>query len=277
MIRYIVGALRRWFSFYLNARTLYDVHSPFVAKLVAHVVEDTRWYYAFSLIESRRRAWQKDKTPIALKPLGAGSMVNQQPIRLAGELLRSNAVDAETGRRLFRLVTLFAPETLVELGTAQGISTAYLSLARQGTIIHTLEGNPAVADLARRHFAEIPLVNIKSATGNFSDCLPKVLDEIKTLDFLFVDGDHTAASTLSYYRQCLTRKSNNSVFVFADIHWTAEMEGAWQQLCAMPEVTLSVDLFHLGILFFNPDFKEKQHVRIVPKAWKPWRMGLWGN
>jgi len=120
-------------------------------------------------------------------------------------------------------------------------------------------------------------VNIKSATGNFSDCLPKVLDEIKTLDFLFVDGDHTAASTLSYYRQCLARKSNNSVFVFADIHWTAEMEGAWQQLCAMPEVTLSVDLFHLGILFFNPDFKEKQHVRIVPKAWKPWRMGLWGN
>jgi hypothetical protein len=74
-----------------------------------------------------------------------------------------------------------------------------------------------------------------------------------------------------------TKEPQEAVFVFADIHWTDEMERAWQKLCAMPEVTLSIDLFHVGLLFFNPDIREKQHYAIVPAVWKPWRMGLWGR
>lgn len=277
MMRYVAGALRRWLRFYLKARTIYDVHSPFVAGLIHHVVEDKRWYYAFSDIESRRRAWKKDDTPVVLSALGAGSMVSRSQVRTAGELLSSNAVDPETGRRLFRLVSWIKPTYLVELGTAQGISTAYMASAWSTTQFYSLEGNRIVAEIAQRHLTELQKVKVKLLTGNFREKLPALLDQLPKLDFLFVDGDHTESNTLHYYRLCVEKSTAGSVFVFADIHWTDEMERAWHTLCAMPEVTLSIDLFHLGLLFFNPDIREKQHYAIVPAAWKPWRMGLWGR
>jgi predicted O-methyltransferase YrrM len=277
MMRYVAGALRRWLRFYLNASTIYDIHSPFVARLIHYVVEDKRWYYAFSDIESRRRAWKKDETPVVLSTLGAGSMVSGSQVRTAGELLSSNAVDPETGRRLFRLVFWSKPKYLVELGTAQGISTAYMASAGSTTQFYTLEGNRVVAEMAQRHLAELNMTQVKPFTGNFRDRLPALLEQLPALDFLFVDGDHTENGTLHYYRLCVEKRTAGSVFVFADIHWTDEMERTWRKLCAMPEVTLSIDLFHLGLLFFNPDIRVKQHYAIVPSVWKPWRMGLWGR
>jgi protein-L-isoaspartate O-methyltransferase len=161
MMRYIAGALLRWMRFYLKASTIYDVHSPFVAGLIHHVVEDKRWYYAFSDIESRRRVWKKDETPVMLSALGAGSMVSGSQVRTAGELLSSNAVDPETGRRLFRLVSWIKPQYLVELGTAQGISTAYMASAGSNTQFYTLEGNQVVAEMAQRHLAELQKTQVK--------------------------------------------------------------------------------------------------------------------
>jgi hypothetical protein len=36
------------------------------------------------------------------------------------------------------------------------------------------------------------------------------------------------------------------------------MTQAWKELCNLPEVTVSADIFEMGILFFKPD-QIKQH------------------
>jgi hypothetical protein len=36
------------------------------------------------------------------------------------------------------------------------------------------------------------------------------------------------------------------------------MESAWKSIQNHPSVTLSIDLFFIGIVFFNDDFKVKQ-------------------
>jgi hypothetical protein len=37
------------------------------------------------------------------------------------------------------------------------------------------------------------------------------------------------------------------------------MEEAWATAIRESSVTCSIDLFFIGILFYNPDFKTKQH------------------
>jgi hypothetical protein len=103
---------------------------------------------------------------------------------------------------------------------------------------------------------------IKSLHGNFDTVLPEVLCAIDTVDLAYVDGNHRLQPTLNYLEQLLQKKSATSIFVFDDIHWSAEMETAWQTIQQHPEVRYTIDLFFLGIVFFRPEFKVKQHFTI---------------
>jgi hypothetical protein len=37
------------------------------------------------------------------------------------------------------------------------------------------------------------------------------------------------------------------------------MEAAWKEIQQHSAVTLTIDLFFIGLVFINPDFKVKQH------------------
>lgn len=43
------------------------------------------------------------------------------------------------------------------------------------------------------------------------------------------------------------------------IHRNKKNNEYWDELRQMPDVKLSIDFFSLGLLFFNPEFKEPQH------------------
>jgi hypothetical protein len=55
---------------------------------------------------------------------------------------------------------------------------------------------------------------------------------------------------------------NNSIVVVANIHDSEAHTAAWQSLCDDALVTLSIDLFDIGLLFFSNDFLIKQHFRL---------------
>jgi hypothetical protein len=56
----------------------------------------------------------------------------------------------------------------------------------------------------------------------------------------------------------LAKATENTIFVFDDIYWSTEMKKAWDEISARPEVTISIDLYDLGIIFFRNN-QEKQH------------------
>jgi len=64
---------------------------------------------------------------------------------------------------------------------------------------------------------------------------------------------------MSYFNACLKKSHSESIFVFDDIHWSEGMEKAWKEICQNPKVRLSLDLFHLGIVFFREEQHEKEH------------------
>jgi hypothetical protein len=55
---------------------------------------------------------------------------------------------------------------------------------------------------------------------------------------------------------------DHSILVFDDIHWSEEMEQAWNEISGHKAVTLSIDLFFIGIVFFRKEFAQKQQVSI---------------
>ena len=116
--------------------------------------------------------------------------------------------------------------------------------------------------------------NIALLEGPFRDNLPKALKILQKVDFVFLDGDHQEGATISYYEQCLPFMHENSVFVIADIHWSASMTRAWESLKARPEVTIAVDIFHFGILFFRKENRIKQDYTLLKYRLEPWRMGF---
>ena len=160
------------------------------------------------------------------------------------------------------------------MGTCFGISSLYLYLPNTQTKMITMEGCPNVAQIAKKNFNQIKANNLKLINAPFDVALPEVLESYEQLDLLFVDGNHKREPTLFYFKQALEKANNQSCFIFHDIHWTQEMEGAWRTIQEHPRVRVTIDLFFMGLVFFNPEVKEKEHYTVIQSKFKPWIMGF---
>lgn len=266
--------IRQFPGFYAAADTRYQLHSPFLFELANSVLEDQRWYYAFSDIETLRRKMLHsdlvlDMSDYGRVALGEKPIARRVPVRHLAEVAASNA---DQGQFLFRLIQWLQPQRILELGASVGIGTMYMAAAAPKAQIHTLEGS---ADCARVATANLEILGLHQHCtvhqGPFEATLPPVLQTLGQVDLIFFDGHHQMEATRFYFGQCLPFIHEQSVLVFDDIHWSAGMNAAWKEIQDHPKVTLTVDCFDLGLVFFNPDFKAKQHVRLVPTRWKPWK------
>jgi len=218
-----------------------------------------------------------NRTEIEVTDLGAGSKYTKSNRREIRQIAKTALSSATFCRRLFRITNHYKPGHILEMGTSLGISAAYLKKGALNANFTTLEGCPQIAKQAQQVFKRLKLENINMNVGDFKTTLPKTLDEMKQLGLVFFDGNHRKAPTLEYFEMAMRYADENSIFIFDDIYWSEEMIEAWNILKKDNRVSLSIDLFSMGILFFKKDFKEKQHYKLVPWWWKPWRMGFLGK
>lgn len=243
------------------------------------VYADDREYHAFGVIGALRRYWANRSGRVRLRSLGAPSRTTRREERSVASLVRTNAISPACGHLLFRLNIWLRPGRRLEFGTNAGISTLYLHLADPRRETHTVEGNPQVAELARESFARAGVRDgIYAYASTFQDWLAQEYPKLRarpgwTVDLFFCDGDHRYQPTLDYVAALLPDRTDDSVFVIADIHWSAGMERAWEALKALPEVTASVDTYHFGLLFFRPGV-QNVHLTLIPTWAKPWRLGF---
>lgn len=250
---------------YLNhlakARTAHGVHSPFVYELVSQVLRDRTPLPDFVAIERLREDLLDSDQTIRVNDLGAGSRVLDLPVRGVADMARSALKPARQGQLLFRLARYFRPRTVLELGTSFGISTLYLAKgADEGEVI-TIEGCPQTYRIAQHHFDRVRCGNILPLLGSFRSKLPEAFRRHDHLDMVFLDGHHLKEPTLEYFAQCMDHVSSGSVLVFDDIHWSRGMEEAWETVKSHPRVTVTVDLYDMGLVFFREQ-QATQHFRI---------------
>ena len=248
-----------YLRFWLRSGNAHGLHSPFVFGLYTSVVRHTGTFRAYAPIEARRQQLLSSPTSISVTDFGAGSHTGAGRQRRLADIARTAAKPPHLAQLLFRLVNYFRPSTILELGTSLGLTTAYLAAADSHHRVVTFEGCPNVAATARETFAALQLSNVAIVEGNIDHTLvPALLALNAPVDFAFFDGNHRYEPTLRYFELCLAHRTDKSVFVFDDIHWSAEMEQAWEVIKVHPEVTLTVDLFYIGLVFFRKN-QPKQH------------------
>jgi len=237
----------------------HGIHSPFVYDFIRKVLLDKRNFYAYVGIETCRKELLKDKRVLHIEDFGAGSRLQKTNQRTVSEIAYSSLKPKKYSQLLFRIVNYYQPENILELGTSLGITSSYLALAKEDAKVFTMEGSNEIAAIAKANFEKLQLKNI---SGNFDNQLPAFLLSQNKLDFIFIDGNHRFEPTIRYFEMLLSKIHEESILIFDDIHWSTEMEMAWEQIQNHPQVTVTIDLFFIGLVFFRKENKVKQHFQI---------------
>jgi predicted O-methyltransferase YrrM len=255
---------KKYLDYYIHAKNGkgHGVHSPFVFDFIINVLNDKKKYGCYNTIEALRQKLLGNNSIIEVEDFGAGSSLTTSNKRAIKTIAKSSLKNKKFGQLLFRIVRYYKPEIIIELGTSFGITTSYLACANKNASVNTFEGSNEIAKIALQNFADLDLQNISLTVGNFDTTFSKALPALNKVDLAFVDGNHRKKPTLDYFSELLKKSSDSSIFIFDDIHWSKEMEEAWKQIQEHSAVTLSIDLFFIGIVFFNTDFKVKQHFTI---------------
>jgi len=233
----------------------FGVHSPFVFKFIENVLVEKYPFYVFNQIEGVRKSLQANSSVLEIKDFGTGHDRISTVSNVANHSLKSK----KYGQLLFRIVRYFNCKNVLELGTSLGVTTAYLSSVSKDIQCVTLEGCPQIANVAKDNFQYLGLNNIDLLVGDIDLLLPNVISQSLALDFVFIDANHRYGSVMNYFNIILSKVHNSTVVVIDDIYWSDDMEKAWNEIKSIPQVTTSIDLFDIGIVFFNIDLNKKHY------------------
>jgi predicted O-methyltransferase YrrM len=223
------------------------------------LIKNKHPYNDFEHLNCVRKELMLNETVLSINDFGAGSKTLSTNQRKIKQITKKGIAQKKQAEFLYKLTNKFKPTSIIELGTSIGLTTMYLSLPLKKSTVYTIEGCSEIVAFANHLFEKNALTNIKSYQGHFNELFPKILSEIDVLDLLYVDGNHSYEATKGYFELALTKKNAQSIFVFDDINWSTGMQKAWKEICSHHEVTLSLDFFHFGIVFFRKEQLEKEH------------------
>lgn len=246
---------KKFVGHFLTARNTggYGVHSPYLFHFTRFVLQNNLPFYTFSAIEAIRIAVKNDERLIQVEDFGTGKNRIDKISNISSKSLQS----PKFAQLFFRIINHYKMRNVLELGTSLGITTSYLAAASSEINCFTLEGSPEIAKIAMQNFEKQGLKNIKTVVGDIDKTIGFALQELKSVDFVYFDANHKYEAVMRYFNACLPYVSSNTIFVFDDIYWSEGMEKAWKEIKNSSSVTSTIDLFQLGIVFFNPDLHKK--------------------
>ncbi|MFY0643295.1 MAG: class I SAM-dependent methyltransferase [Bacteroidia bacterium] len=247
--------LRKLLVYWLTAKTRHSVHSPFVFAFISDVLPNKQ-NSSFIDIEQLRRRLKRSKELIEFEDHGKGGVVVQKKV---GSIAKLSLKPRKYAELLAKTCNYFKVENALELGTSLGLTSAYIARSIKGRL-QTYEGSKSVVQLAEQNWAELGINNIDISCGPFENTVFSS-DFHKPLDFVFIDGNHQKQPTLAYYKHLIKSCHERTVLVFDDIHWSKDMEDAWELIKAEEAVTTTLDLFFIGIVFLRKELS-KEHFTI---------------
>ncbi len=252
----------RYIKYRFKAKTRYKIHSQFVYDFINNILRDKEKYAHYDVLWKHRNKLSKSRDPIETVDFGVGSGKNtySTKIHTLGKIVRLRSHKENELKLLYRIVKYYQPNNILEFGTAAGISAVYIKAANKSSNMISMEGCANLASKADESFAELGLHNIETSVGNFDTNLHTVLKKFNTLDFVFFDGNHRKEPTLKYFEECVKLSNENSIFVFDDIHWSKGMESAWETIKEDNRVSITIDIFWFGIVFFRKGIEKQNFI-----------------
>ncbi len=242
--------------YFLDKVDQHSLHSPFLYQcytgLLRHRNDPTS---VDERLEAIRKKWLKEKVSYPWVEKGAGSHYKGK--KTVSSICRFSNSPLKYNLLYQYFCGLTPGEYVLELGGSLGINTGYLSKSCQGAL-YSFEADPHLLRLAKvtlKDYQKVILVE-----GDLEEMLPVTLKKLSRVDFAFLDANHTQQATLSYFYALLPKLQENSIVIIGDIYWSKGMTKAWETLRKHPRVSLSLDFFEAGVLFFNPKLNKENHV-----------------
>ena len=255
--------IKSYLNFLWNSKNEHGVHSPFVFNLVTKCFYDKKKYPEYSILKNYRNSLLQNKNTIEVTDFGAGSRVFKSNTRAINQIARNAGISKKRAELLFRITNYFQPESILEIGTSLGLATSALSLGNIKYKATTLEGCPNTLHVAQKQFEEFGFKNITSINTEFSSYLKNYQLAISNYQLIYFDGNHSKEATLEYFELLLPTINNETVWIFDDIHWSPAMEAAWEVIKNHPKVTVTIDTFQWGFVFFRTQqLKEHFVIRV---------------
>jgi predicted O-methyltransferase YrrM len=231
-----------------------------VFDLVQKCFYDKTIYPEYSDLEKYRNALLQNKNTIEVTDFGVGLRIFKSNTRAINQIAKNDGISAERAKLLFRIVNYFQPKSILEIGTSVGLATSALSL-NDFAKITTLERCPNTMAIAKNQLQlQLPEYSkkVNFVDTEFYSYLKNLQHKTYNLqltpyNLIFFVNNHSEAATLDYFELLLPTINNESIWIFDDIHWSKEMEYAWEIIKKHPKVTVTIDTFQWGIVFFRSE------------------------
>ncbi|WP_422105140.1 O-methyltransferase [Winogradskyella sp.] len=233
------------------------MHSPFVYDFVTKCLYDKNQYSDYSKLSAYRNTLLRNGDIIVVEDFGSGSRKFKSNKRSTSQMARTSSTPLKRAKLFYRLSKYFKPKNTLELGTSLGVASHALAIGHSDNQIVSIEGCPNTSLYAKTQLSKYENINI--ITGAFENIIPRLKEDC--FDIIFFDGNHNKDATIAYFEALLPKANNHSIFVFDDIYWSKGMTEAWAYIKAHTSVTVTVDTFHLGFVFFRKE-QAKQHFKI---------------
>ena len=250
--------VKSYLRFLWYSKNEHAVHSPFVFNLLTKCFYDKKVKSQYTVIKKYRNELLQNKKTIEVTDFGAGSRVFKSNVRPISQIAKTAGISPKRAQLLYRIVNYFQPDTILEIGTSLGLATSSLSLGNPKASIITLEGCPETAKKAQLQLQKFNFNNVECVVTEFNNYLQNCQLKTENCQLIYFDGNHSKKATLDYFDLLLPTITNETVWIFDDIHWSAEMEEAWEIIKNNPKVTVSIDTFQWGLVFFRFE-QPKQH------------------
>ena len=251
--------LKGYFKFLKKSTNQHGVHSPFVFSLVTKCFYYKKSKSDYQILNQYRTRLLQNKNTISVTDFGAGSRVFKSNKRQINKIAKTAGITIKRANLLYKTVAYFEPKNTLEIGTSLGLGTSALALGNQNGQVISLEGCPETAATAQENLKHFNLNNVEVKVGEFKQSFKAILDQ--KFDLIYFDGNHQKQATLDYFNDLLPTVTNNSVWIFDDIHWSEPMNEAWEIIKEHPKVQVTIDTFQWGFVFFRKE-QEKEHFTI---------------
>ena len=259
--------IKSYIKFLWQSKNEHGIHSPFVYDLVTKCFYDKTNYLEYLTLKDYRKSLLENKNTIEVTDFGAGSRIFNSNTRQISKIAKTAGISSKNANLLFRIVSYFQPKSILEIGTSLGLATSALSLGNQKAKIISLERCTETQNITKKMFQVSGFMleneNINFITTEFSQYLKNFQLPTSNFQLIYFDGNHSKKATLTYFELLLPTITNETIWIFDDIHWSKDMEDAWTFIKKHPKVKVTIDTFQWGIVFFRQE-QEKEHFIINP-------------
>ncbi len=200
----------------------HGIHSPFVFNFITKVIEEKTRYHAYDDVRN---------------------YLNRFP----DLSFREN----KTHRLLLKIVNYFNIKKILELGGGTGINTLYMTVTASDIECLSVE-----LSLPKYNKAQIIYNEWNKGIQQSKEPFPS-LNEKKDCIFVDLRNYKVPHGEMITYLLSLTHK--DSVIIIDGIRTNRKLQTLWKMLVQQEEVIVSLDLFHLGILFFDKKYFKRNY------------------